>query len=94
MPKPSSPTTPSNTPHKEIKQPTAPSQSSSSQEGLWEVEKILDEKKDKRGKVKFLLKWAGIDPDTGKQWDPTWVCPRSMSILIGSNTRRVVRLHC
>jgi len=65
--------------------------SSESEHSLWEVEQIIDEKKDMRGKRKFLLQWVGIDRDTGK---PTWVPSFCMSELIESNTRRVVRLRC
>jgi len=23
---------------------------------------------------KFQVLWAGIDPSTGRQWEPAWVC--------------------
>jgi len=75
MPKPSSPSASNNNSNNENRKPTPSSQVSSSEDGLWDVEEILDEKKDKRGKVKYLLKWAGTDPATGKQWDPSWVFP-------------------
>ncbi|KZT38310.1 hypothetical protein SISSUDRAFT_969784, partial [Sistotremastrum suecicum HHB10207 ss-3] len=35
---------------------------------LWNVEKILNEK----GKM-YLVAWEGIDPATGKRWEPSWV---------------------
>ena len=41
---------------------------SSSQEAYWEAVEILDQKGDQ-----FLVSWAGTNPETGKQWEPTWV---------------------
>lgn len=35
---------------------------------FWEAIEILDQK----GPL-YLVAWAGTDPDTGKQYDPTWV---------------------
>lgn len=40
-------------------------------ENLWEVEKIVDERKGQ-----YKVKWAGINPDTGKAWDLDWVNKR------------------
>jgi hypothetical protein len=37
-------------------------------ETLWSVLEIV--KEDKR---RYLVKWEGTDPDTGKPWDPSWV---------------------
>jgi hypothetical protein len=38
---------------------------------LWEAEGILEEKQKGR-KVLFLVHWKGRDPQTGKEYDPTW----------------------
>ena len=35
---------------------------------LWDVISILRE-----SKTKYQVEWAGIDPETGKPWKPTWV---------------------
>lgn len=37
-------------------------------ETLWEVIEILDERP-----TKYKVKWAGLDPKTGKPWPPSWV---------------------
>lgn len=40
-------------------------------QNLWEAECILDE----RGPAvtgAYLVKWRGIDPDTGNSYEPTW----------------------
>ncbi|KAF2852070.1 hypothetical protein T440DRAFT_467301 [Plenodomus tracheiphilus IPT5] len=39
------------------------------------VECILDEKIE-RGRTVYKLQWQGVNPETGKPWDPTWE-PRS-----------------
>lgn len=38
------------------------------EEVLWEVIEITAEKR-----RQYKVKWAGIDPSTGKGWDETWV---------------------
>ena len=38
---------------------------------LWAAECILDELVI-RGVRKYYIQWKGIDPDTGKAWEPTW----------------------
>jgi len=38
---------------------------------MWDAEEILDEKVLKRGGL-FLVRWQGIDPMTGEDWEPTW----------------------
>lgn len=40
-------------------------------ETLYDVEDILDERTS-RGVGQYLVQWEGIDPATGKAWDPTW----------------------
>ena len=40
-------------------------------ETLWSVLEII-----KEDKKRYLVKWEGIDPDTGKPWDPSWVPKR------------------
>jgi len=35
---------------------------------LWEALEILDKKGNK-----YLVAWAGTDPDTGRPYEPTWV---------------------
>lgn len=37
-------------------------------ETLWNVLQIVKESKNK-----YLVKWEGVDPDTGKPWDLSWV---------------------
>ena len=37
-------------------------------ETLWSVLQIVKESRDR-----YLVKWAGVDPDTGKPWDMSWV---------------------
>jgi hypothetical protein len=37
-------------------------------EGFWEVIEIL-----KESKRKYLVKWKGVDPSTGKPWHNSWV---------------------
>ena len=39
-----------------------------SSQKLWDATAILDERKNQ-----YLIEWIGIDPDTGKQWEPSWV---------------------
>ena len=62
MPKPSTPT------NRKTSASTSTPQNSSSQESLYVVRDVLDQKGDK-----YLLAWEGIDPQTGKPWKPTWV---------------------
>ncbi|OCH94697.1 hypothetical protein OBBRIDRAFT_831529 [Obba rivulosa] len=38
------------------------------EETLWEVIEILEERP-----AKYKVKWAGVDPATGKPWPPSWV---------------------
>ena len=40
-------------------------------ETLWNVLEII-----KENKTRYLVKWEGVDPETGKPWDPSWV-PKS-----------------
>jgi hypothetical protein len=40
-------------------------------QNMYDAEEILDEKILKRG-GQFLVKWQGIDPMTGEDWEPTW----------------------
>jgi hypothetical protein len=40
-------------------------------EDLWEAEGILDERHI-RGKLQYLVQWKGRDPQTGKEYEPTW----------------------
>jgi hypothetical protein len=40
-------------------------------ETLWTVLEIVKENRDK-----YLVKWEGVDPDTGKPWDLSWVPKR------------------
>lgn len=37
-------------------------------ESLWDVIDILKEKK-----RHYFVNWAGVDPQTGKPWAPSWV---------------------
>lgn len=44
-------------------------------EELYEARQILDERGPKgggRGKGEYLIDWDGVDPDTGKRWEPSW----------------------
>jgi len=62
MPKPSTPTSRKQNP------PASTAQDSSSQESFYEAIEILA----KKGNT-YLVAWAGINPETGKQWEPSWV---------------------
>lgn len=62
MPKTSTPTT-NRKPSGHLSTPR-----DSSQESWWEAIDIIDQKGDR-----YLISWAGINPNTGKQWEPTWV---------------------
>lgn len=46
-------------------------QSSSLPEDMWIAEAILDQR-GKGTQVEYCIHWAGVDPDTGKPWSPTW----------------------
>lgn len=37
-------------------------------DNMYEVVRIL-----KEDETRYFVEWAGIDPDTGKDWAPTWV---------------------
>lgn len=43
------------------------SQSAEPSQELWEILEILDE-----SRWQYLVTWAGIDPETGKPWEPSW----------------------
>jgi len=62
MPKPSTPTNRRTTPS------ASTVQNASSQESFFEAIEILARKGNK-----YKVAWAGIDPATGKQWEPSWV---------------------
>jgi hypothetical protein len=62
MPKPSTPTSHKTTPS------ISTALESSSQEAFYEAIEILAKKGNK-----YKVSWAGINPDTGKQWEPSWV---------------------
>ena len=83
MPKPSTPT------NRKTSASTSTPQNSSSQESLYVVRDVLDQKGDK-----YLLAWAGIDPQTGKPWEPTWVesSPKGLR-LMNRNPNGIVPLH-
>jgi hypothetical protein len=51
---------------------TSTPQKSSSQKSYYEAINILDQKGDR-----YLVSWSGIDPNTGKPWEPTWVLDHS-----------------
>jgi hypothetical protein len=59
---------------------------SSSQDNYWEAIEILDQKGDQ-----FLVSWAGIDPETGKQWEPTWVRILAVSWADNRNHEKIVQ---
>ena len=59
MPKPSTPNSRKRSP---------PRAQASSQESFYEAIEILSKKGNK-----YLVAWAGIDPASGKQWEPSWV---------------------
>lgn len=33
----------------------------------------------------YYIEWDGVDPETGEQWQPTWVSPNLHSISKGKN---------
>lgn len=39
---------------------------------LYAAECILDEDGGRASKGKYLIKWAGLDPETGEPWLPSW----------------------
>ncbi|TCD68433.1 mitochondrial 2-enoyl thioester reductase [Steccherinum ochraceum] len=41
-------------------------------EDVWDAVAIL-----KETKTKYLIKWAGTDPKTGKEWEPSWEVKRN-----------------
>ncbi|KAI4689879.1 uncharacterized protein J4E84_004059 [Alternaria hordeiaustralica] len=47
------------------------SEAGSQSDTLWAAESILDERV-VRGVRKYYIQWQGIDPKTGKTWEPTW----------------------
>ncbi|CAN9220837.1 unnamed protein product [Alternaria sp. RS040] len=47
------------------------SESEPTNDTLWAAEHILDEKII-RGVRTYHIKWKGLDPETGKAWEPTW----------------------
>jgi hypothetical protein len=47
------------------------SEPSNESDTLWAAECILDERVI-GGIRKYQIQWQGIDPDTGKAWEPTW----------------------
>ncbi|KAG9193483.1 hypothetical protein G6011_03518 [Alternaria panax] len=47
------------------------SEPSNGSDTLWAAECILDEKAIHGGR-RYYIQWKGIDPDTGKAWEPTW----------------------
>ncbi|KAI4672694.1 uncharacterized protein J4E78_001196 [Alternaria triticimaculans] len=47
------------------------SEPGSQSDTLWAAESILDERV-VRGVRKYYIQWQGIDPKTGKTWEPTW----------------------
>ena len=54
---------------KMLKGSTSSSRKDSYPKNNWfEATEILAEDGDK-----FLVSWAGMDPATGKKWEPTWV---------------------
>ena len=42
-----------------------------SDDELWDAEGILDERGESRT-GEYLINWRGVDPRTGRPWDPTW----------------------
>lgn len=44
----------------------------------WEALRILEQTGRGFG-VRFLIEWAGLDPATGKQWEPSWVKATNVS---------------
>ncbi|KAL1799312.1 hypothetical protein ACET3X_003349 [Alternaria dauci] len=47
------------------------SEATKDSDALWAAECILDEKFI-HGVRRYHIQWKGIDPDTGKAWEPTW----------------------
>lgn len=39
---------------------------------LWDIWDILDEKKDRNGRVLYCVEWKD-DPATGEKYEPSWV---------------------
>lgn len=56
-------------------------------ETYWAARKILSERRI-RGVTQYLVDWEGIDPDTGKPYDPSWV---SLQIMLTSISRTKFR---
>ena len=64
MPKPSTPNSHKSTPS------GSTARQDSSQASFYEAVEILAKKGNK-----YKVAWAGINPATGKQWEPSWVQP-------------------
>jgi len=45
-----------------------------SSETYYNAKSILRERK-VQGNIQYLVDWEGLDPDTGRPYDPTWVSP-------------------
>lgn len=41
-------------------------------EPLWDVDDVLDYRRDKDGEVEVLVRWAGGNPTTGEPWANSW----------------------
>jgi len=47
-----------------------------SSETYYKAKKILGEKK-VQGNIQYLVDWEGLDPDTDRPYDPTWVSSKT-----------------
>lgn len=46
---------------------------------LWDAIEILDER-GQPGSGQYLIRWEGLDPDTGEPWEPTWERRRDVTM--------------
>ena len=75
------------------KQPTK--KQKSLEDGWFEAERILDERDNEAGVKEYLIKWAGLDPNTGKEYPSDWQTEVTTTLLDfweKRNTQQTARL--
>ena len=59
---------------------------------LWDAIAILDERGE-TGSGFYLIQWDGIDPDTGKAWEPTWEHRRDVTPALAAEWKQKKKLN-
>ena len=59
---------------------------------LWDAIAILDERGE-TGSGFYLIQWAGIDPDTGNAWEPTWEHRRDVTPALAAEWKQKKKLN-